>query len=571
MRRMLSISLMLMGLALLAAQLPCRAQGGFGGGGGGVGGGGQGGGGFGGGRMGPSDSSSGDTFTRQHILTTGEYGEWPLKIEAGETIVARAHSTNFDPYLQVVDSVGKEVAANDDIRDGEQDALVRVTFAKRGDYRVLVKAFKSKGGGQYTFTLHRFTATPVPVSTRVSGPLDRKPYKWYQFAAEKDVMLVLTVRSGATSHDVEMLDPAGERISTQPFTAGAASGTRLHFSAKVKGTHFLRVGARSSSAASVSVFFAPARKLAIKIGETSAPTSLSPDGLDLWTFSALPGDVIRIEAQADSVSLVKSLDFIADSEVPDVGKDQGSAVSSLPVSSKAVHEIALLGRKGSYRVSVLQPNGLAASYRLSILRPVRTADQGVDTSAALPVGDSDYWAVPGKPGQILRLEGVAEQFDMVIDLFSPKGDLVTTNDDGGGGRNPLLTLLMTDAGNYLMRVHSNGDGGGGAYKVKRAIDPVRPLKLGEKSGSSVSTGMNDIWAFTGRAGQAILLSVRSTEFDTSVRLFGPDGREVASDNDSGDDTNSLLSTKLAVAGTYTVWVSPNQGSGKYWVRLLDAE
>ena len=202
---------------------------------------------------------------------------------------------------------------------------------------------------------------------------------------------------------------------------------------------------------------------------------------------------------------------------------------------------------------------------------MRGWDSAADTNATLAVGNSDYWSLAGKPGQIIRLESLADLFDVEIELYNPRGEAVAGNDDGAGGRNALLTVLMTEAGKYLLRVHASGDGGGGAYRLRKLPDPVRPIKVGEKSGGNLGAGTSEIWSFTGRPGQAILLSVRSADFDVSVRLFGPDGIEVASDDDGGDGSNSLLSTELPVAGTYTVWVIPKQGSGKYSFRILDAD
>lgn len=541
-------------------------QGGFGGGGGqGRGGGGMGAGSF-------SGDTEGDSFSRMHILTPGDHGEWPLKVEAGETIIARASSTNFDPYIQVVNSAGVEVAANDDIREGEQDALVRVTFAKAGDYKVYVKGFKSAGGGQYKFTLRRFTATPVPFGTRVAGTPGRKSYKWYQFVAEKDQTLVVNVRTASAIPALELVAPNGESLDVGESAISGGRGERFDFRAREKGTYFLRVASSGRGSEGFALTVTPARILAIKIGETSAPATLTQGGLDLWTFAGTPGQVIRVEARSSTASVSEMIEYIGGKDEQPAGKDPLPPLAHLPAVAKSANiSMAILGRSGSYHVAVSQPLGLEATYTVAISRPVRAWDGASDASAALAVGSSDYWSLTGKPGQIVRIEADAEPFDVDLDLFNARGERIANNDDGAGNRNALLTVLLTEAGTYLARVHASGDGGGGAYRLKRAPDPVHPLKMNDKVAGTIGAGTSDIWSFTGRAGQAILLSVRSADFDTVIHLFGPDGVEIASDDDGGDGTNSLLSTQLPVNGTYTIWVSSKLGSGKYAIRLLDAE
>jgi len=58
--------------------------------------------------------------------------------------------------------------------------------------------------------------------------------------------------------------------------------------------------------------------------------------------------------------------------------------------------------------------------------------------------------------------------------------------------------------------------------------------------------------------------------DIKVALFGPDAAEVASDDNGGEGTDSLLSVRVPVDGTYTVWVSAAAGGGQYSLQLIEA-
>lgn len=56
--------------------------------------------------------------------------------------------------------------------------------------------------------------------------------------------------------------------------------------------------------------------------------------------------------------------------------------------------------------------------------------------------------------------------------------------------------------------------------------------------------------YPGRAGERVLITMNSSLLDTIVFLYGPDGRQVAKDDDGGGDYNARLEFTLPVDGTY---------------------
>jgi len=69
----------------------------------------------------------------------------------------------------------------------------------------------------------------------------------------------------------------------------------------------------------------------------------------------------------------------------------------------------------------------------------------------------------------------------------------------------------------------------------------------------------------------VLLSVRSSACDPKVSLRSPDGVLLASDDNGGVGTDSLLAAQLRKTGRYTVWVTSGRGAGKYTLRLIDGD
>src|SRR5262249_26195261 len=75
-------------------------------------------------------------------LEAAEVDRFRLQARAGESLVfeveARRIGSAIDPVIAVLDSAGREVAANDDAPGLGADARVEVKFPRDGEYRVVV-------------------------------------------------------------------------------------------------------------------------------------------------------------------------------------------------------------------------------------------------------------------------------------------------------------------------------------------------------------------------------------------------------------------------------------------------
>lgn len=539
-------------VVLFGAALPGFSQGG-----------GVGGGGFGGGGMagGSSNARTPDTdlTTATNILSPGQQSEWALAIKDGETIIASATTTNFDPAIQIVDKDGKLLAENDDVRLGVQDALLVYRFPSAGSYKLLVKAFKGAGGGQFKLTLRRFIATEIKVGARTTSGNEEKRAQFYRFPAEVGQTLLINLPDSHSATS-QVFSPTGESLSLNEPIVGRPS--TVSFRAEAKGDYYLRVGAARTYAFTV----ATARVAPLTLGQPSITRKLGTGGVDIWTFTATAGDFVRLQARAEGRGVEAQLTYIppTESEEDITAK---TAVATFATGEKSQGElVALLRKTGTYELTLAQLVGLEMDYTLTSTKTVRGWELKAPLAEKLALGGTDYYAIEGKAGEILRLEGLSEQFDIELELYNLRGERLASNDDGGKGRNALVTVLLTGAEKYLLKVHCYGDGGSGTYQLRRAPDPVRPLKLGERGSGTLSADGTEIWSFTGKASQALILSVRSNDFNPWVRVFGPDGVEI-----SGEGTGTLYGLTLPLEGTYTIWVSRRIGAGKYTVRLIEAE
>jgi hypothetical protein len=518
-----------------------------------------------------------ETFTASNVLSPGTHDDWPLRARDGETVILAVRSGAFDPAVELVGPTGEVVARNDDVRQGEQNSLLLARLATGGDYQVRVRSSNAATGGGYQLAVRRFVATELPVGVRATGSLGKSLSRWHRFGADADRTLVITARAASLVPMVQVVAPNGEPVEAGPAGLAPQGSTRVVFRTPRAGDYYVRIFPADGGDPrdSYAVTVATARVLPSTIGATNPGRRIDPGGLDLWTFRGEVGDLIRVGARADSGELTARISHVPPADPtgkPRAPEGPVPPLVVLPSDPKAGGElVALLNLAGDYQVAVSQPLGLGVGYALATARPARPLADDAGSTGTLGLGGAEFWSVEGAPGRILRIEGSSDRFDAELELYGPQGDLIARDDDGGSRRDARLTALLTERGRHLVRVHSHGDGGGGPYTLRRVPDPARPLALGASGEGAVGAGGSEVWSFRGQAGQAIILSARSPDFNIQAALFDPEAAEVASDDDGGEGTDSLLSARLPVDGPYTIWIRSAAGSGRYSIQLIEAK
>ncbi len=313
---------------------------------------------------------------------------------------------------------------------------------------------------------------------------------------------------------------------------------------------------------------------------------LAADGLDLWRVEVTAGTVLRVQAHAEGAPLFVRLGFPPTSApgnpatrpVGGVLRSHRSGFVELPGDPKLTNDlVALIRRTGTCEVEVYQPDGKATPYRLATSNPVRELRPGGEEQAMLSLGDSHHWAISGQMGDPVRLEVESGQFDPVLEIFRPDGSIREEADDPNGGspnRNPVLLTQLDASGRFLARVHAVGDGGSGAYRMRRVPVPEKLLTPGVKARGRIDISGNDIWTIHGRAGQVLVIHIQSNRLAFRTRLHRIDGKEdepLVELVGGGQDGGVAGSVRLPAAGRYRLWVTALSGPGEYAVRVFEAD
>jgi hypothetical protein len=492
-------------------------------------------------------------------LTPGQLDRWIFQGKKGETVIACVSSKEFDPTLELAVPGEKEDRVLFAVDDKGSESRFSMRLPESGEYSIRVHAFKYTGGGNYSLQIRRFHATPVTIGKTVVGTIDRGGNGCHYFQAKRDQVVTIGLK-GTSSRPWELLDGKGRRIGDW---GGAAA-------IEEDGVHWLVVSGDPGSRYELVV--REARQKELNAGEKLAGR-LKHNEMGVWSFEGKPGDfrLVTVEQQGQLDARL----IYAPREKKDVeriaGRSELPEIKFLPVSSKGRYFrfAAVLGRPGRYQLQLAAQS--TVSYSLEMCDPTVPIATGKDLSGTLPVGGSAFYGFRAAPGQLLSASLRSGKFDPTLSLYNDRGDLIATNDDGGGGLGSRITRMMVEDGSYRLHVASLGDGGGGQYELDLRERKLNELKIGERGTGALELGTTDFWTFTATEHQTVLLSVRSSVCNPTVSLYSPEGVRLASDDDGGVGTDSLLAARLPKTGRYTVWVSSERGAGEYTFRLIDGD
>ena len=201
----------------------------------------------------------------------------------------------------------------------------------------------------------------------------------------------------------------------------------------------------------------------------------------------------------------------------------------------------------------------------------------------------DVYTFRGSAGQRVQIDMTSE-FDTYLVLGRLDGcdwrELATDDDGSPDGTNSRIRYTLPGDGEYVVRATSFSDATG-AYTLalsERAA-PVehapRPIAAGaaaegeldeEDSVLEADGSFYELWTYEGHAGEEVRINMMSDNFDTYLaigRMQGGEFEEIATMDDGGEGTNSLLEVTLPADGQYVIRANSFRAeqTGEYTLRV----
>jgi hypothetical protein len=206
---------------------------------------------------------------------------------------------------------------------------------------------------------------------------------------------------------------------------------------------------------------------------------------------------------------------------------------------------------------------------------------------------TDAYALRLTAGQEVQIDLSSSEFDPKLELYSPGGEKVMEDDDGGPGTSARVRFTAPRAGVYQIRAMPLQSGGLGAYTLRAGARPAvvpmpapRPLVLGAAVAGAITattpsyeTDGEEVravrYSFNAAAGSVYRVTATKkgdSELDPRIsvgKLRNGVIEDPKMDDDGAGELNSSLRFRPETSGVYVVEVSGvGEGLGAYDVKVV---
>ncbi|MFI4862042.1 MAG: hypothetical protein ACIAXF_15355 [Phycisphaerales bacterium JB063] len=195
-------------------------------------------------------------------------------------------------------------------------------------------------------------------------------------------------------------------------------------------------------------------------------------------------------------------------------------------------------------------------------------------------GFADTYEIEVAEGDLLILDLASEDFDTYLILTSPDGTVYTNDDDQsvpGFHTDSRLMVFAHEAGAWQITATSFGEDDTGDYTLDHNTAEVTPMaqtegELAEDDERSAKSGeYYDEHVVNIEAGQTLMVTLDSDDFDAYLTVYLPDGTMLT--NDDTKDLNAQIVSTSSEAGEVRIIATSNRAGelGKYALNVFSAE
>ncbi len=532
---------------------------------------------------------------------------------AGQSVTITLESDAFDSYLTLQDAAGNDLATDDDSAGSLNARISDFALPADGVYTVVVNSFIGAAAGDFTLTLEMaggsaVVPTPLPPVVTVvpatgdtllpnvplAGTLSaEQPTMSYTFTGAAGQNVTITLESDAFDAYLTLQDARGNVLATDDDSAGSLNARITDFALPADGTYTAVVSSFAGSAAGdftltletaggsavVPTPVPPVVTVVPAAGDTLLPnmplagTLTAEQPTMSYTFTGAAGQRVTITLESTAFDAFLILHDPSGTEL--IGDDDSAGNLNARIS-----DFALPG-DGLYTVLVTSFGGTAlGDFTLTL----ETAGSGVVVPTPVPplvttgneiaagqivsgeLTDSQLsvtYRLVGEAGSAVSIMLNSEAFDAFLTVQDAAGNEVASDDDGGGNLNSRIAVFRLEAGQtYSIVASSLGGTAIGAYTLQ--VDSVTfssggPITIGE-SLTGYADGGYPSYTFSADVGEMVVITLRSEDFDSFVRLYDSQGSVLASDDDSGGNLDAQISFfTIPASGEYTIQVEAYSG------------
>jgi hypothetical protein len=328
-------------------------------------------------------------------------------------------------------------------------------------------------------------------------------------------------------------------------------------------------------------------------GELTASDPKADDAshYDQYTYRGRRGESVTFTLSSTAFDAFLSFGRMAGKEFTQMESDDDSGggtdarlTVTIPADGDYVVRANTLsgGETGAYTLAAAAGAAQASTPATPVAAPAGTLRMGQTVSGALSATDPklpddnthfDLWRFTGRAGQRVEVVMKSAAFDSYMAVGRMKGgemEVLGSDDDGAGGNAARVRVTLPADGEYLVRANSLTEGETGAYTLTLGAAPALPpaprptaIRAGQTVNGRLAQGdakagdesYYDAWAYEGRAGERLRITLRSTDFDAFLSVgqgLGESFDDIQTDDDGASGTDAQVEITLPRAGTYII-------------------
>jgi tetratricopeptide (TPR) repeat protein len=471
---------------------------------------------------------------------------WAFEGHAGEwvRISMDAVSNGLDPYLHLVGPNKYIIFEDDDGGEGINARIDGFMLPQDGTYAIHAKG-EARLFGRYVLSLEEVMPERITVGDAITRDLEAESLWTFAGHAGQIVRITMDAVSPDLDPYLRLLGPGGGQIA-EDYDSGGGNNARLDgLILPQDGDYIIHTQGAAGPFGSYRLSLEEVTPERVALGD-AVTRDLEEESL--WTFAGHAGQIIRITMDAVSPNLDPYLCLLGPggyqiTEDYDGGEGNNARIDGV-----------ILPQDGDYIIHAQGAAGPFGRYRLS-LEEVTPEPIAYGEPVTRSLEENSLWTFAGHAGQIVRItmDAVSPELDPSLGLLGPDGYQIAWDDNGGGEFNARLdSVILPQDGAYI--IHTQGAAGPfGSYRL--SLEEVTPERVA--LGDAVTRDLEEesLWTFAGHAGQIIRITMDavSPDLDPSLGLLGPDGNQIAWDDDGGGEFNARLdSVILPQDGDYII-------------------
>jgi RHS repeat-associated protein len=517
-----------------------------------------------------ADIEYGDSV-ESSIDVLGEEDSYNFTGTVGDRVVVRMNEDDLflNPTLELYAPDGSLVTEDTDDTTAVLDSIL---LDQAGIYTLLASDDGGNNTGAYSLSIQSSNnpggTRPINFGESVTDAIDiSTEFDAFTFTGAVGDRVVVRMNEDDLflNPTLELYAPDGSLVTEDTDDTTAVLDSILLDQAGIYTLLASDDGGNNTGAYSLSIQSSnnPGGTRPINFGESVTDAIDISTEFDAFTFTGAVGDRVVVRMNEDDLFLNPTLELYA----PD-----GSLVTEDTDDTTAVLDSILLDQAGIYTLLASDDGGNnTGAYSLSIqssnnpggTRPINFGESVTD---AIDIStEFDAFTFTGAVGDrvVVRMNEDDLFLNPTLELYAPDGSLVTEDTDDTTA--VLDSILLDQAGTYTLLASDDGGNSTGAYSlfVQSTNNPsgAVPIGFGDSIWGIIESGDEvDFYNFEASAGDILKLQITDSLDDLNrinpyIELYDTSGSLVAVSGNNPVSSSTNITTPLAEAGTYTLWIS----------------